>query len=119
MSVCSRLSVVCVFYVIYGVVLHDFYVSCACVNVLFVCLVRLRVLFVICCVMFYGVFGFVVFVLVFCVCVCCVWCIVRCCMDCCLFCVGLLLICLCGVSIIYYALSYGLCLCCCVCVRVR
>ena len=33
-------------------------------------------------------------------------------------CVGVLLIYLCGVLMLYYALSYGLCLCCFVCVRV-
>ena len=33
-------------------------------------------------------------------------------------CVGVLLICLCEVLMLYYALTYGMCLCCCVCVRV-
>ena len=54
------------------------------------CVMFLRVLRVVCCVLLYG---FVVFL-------------------------GVLLICLCDVSMVYYALSYGLCLCCCVFVRV-
>ena len=33
-------------------------------------------------------------------------------------CLGVLLICVCDLSMMYYALSHGLCLCCCVFVRV-
>ena len=79
--------------------------------------VCLCVLFVNYCVLFYVVFcsG--------CLCVCYVFACVACGVLCdvvwivyvAFACVGVLLICLCDVFMIYYALPYGLCLCVCMC----